>query len=172
MLVNRPKMQAATATGRPMTGRATIAPPPGRLLKAWSEGLPIALAARRLAGGGRNEPDAESLLKDRTNRLLREPGGPLRDRAEAISRLQDLANAWEDQAAATEALRARLLRLLCEGSLAALGFEVLAHGAQLLALVDRRLWTETPAVDWERSGLRHREAVFVDLRVVFLSDRA
>ncbi len=105
------------------------------------------------------------VLKD-CHRLQIDPRSPLFDRIESISRLQALAEAWQEQGFLLEEARESVRQRLCKGDLGACGFVGNGAQPQQLVALPPEMWNEANAIDWDSGSMVAHSNVFVDIRVV------
>ena len=147
-------------------GRRSVLPDSGiGPFEIWQSGATLA-GALDLFAGGRAWTARKYGVMARFDQLRTDPRSPMADRGEAMVRLQDLAEAWEDQARLLDEIRAGLVARLAAGELVALGFAVDTPAAGRLAAIPACVWQAHPAIDWDRSGILSPEQPFSDVRVL------
>ena len=147
-------------------GRRSVLPDSGiGPFEIWQSGATLA-GALDLFAGGRAWTARKSGVMARFHQLRTDPRSPMADRGEAMVRLQDLAEAWEDQARLLDEIRAGLVARLAVGELVALGFAGDTPATGRLAAIPAYVWQAGPAIDWDRSGIKGRDQSFSDIRVL------
>ena len=147
-------------------GRPSL--PPERsagLLQAWRNGLVLADALDRFAGG-RRWSECNSRIMGQFDHLHTDPRNPLSERVEATVRLQDMARDWEKQERLLEHVRTQLIDQLRVSTLLGLGFIRETTASSKLTIVPPEAWTDVSVIDWERSRIASKTMQFMDVRIL------